>query len=260
MDPNPPSKELTPEERLFKIIQEGEKSGEKDDTLISSTEKPELEHLETENRIPFSEGRDLDQGVNLKKARRAMDLNLLPGQSFSLENFQSFLTVRHANRLLFAGLVVFLFYFVTNQFFLQTAPNGIFKNKIGVVAMPPFDPPANPLELGNLQSNLETMAKRNIFQPWKPPPPVAPATVPVPAGQPDPAANPAPSPTLQGVISKLKLSGIYLGDIPEALIEDTDEKKTYTVYAGSQIKGVTVKEVSAESVVLSDGQSESVLQ
>ena len=258
MDPNHPSKELTPEERLFKIIQEGEKSGEKDDTLISSADKPELEHLEAENMAPFSEGLGLDQGVNLKKARRAMDLGLFPAQPFSAGNFQSFLTVRNANRVLFAGLAVFSFYFVMNQFFLQIAPGGLFKKHTGVVTMPPFDPPANPLSLDNLQSYLETMAKRNIFQPWKPPAPV-PVAPAAPAG-PASAAAPAPGANIQSVLSKLKLSGIYLGDTPEALIEDTEEKRTYTVYAGSQIKGLTVKEVHTESVVLSDGQSETVLR
>ena len=62
------------------------------------------------------------------------------------------------------------------------------------------------------------------------------------------------------MVSKLKLSGIYLGDTPEALIEDTEEKRTYTVNVGSQVKGLTVKEVHTESVVLSDGQSETVLR
>jgi hypothetical protein len=252
MDLKPKPKDLTPEERLFKIIQEGEKK--QDDTLIVSSEKTSSEEQEADVSMPAFKETVSDSPsqheINIKKAFRAA--RTAGPDLFKVRSFTGFLSVKNANRTLFATLLSLLFYFLVSQIFLKESIGSDFMKKanFGEAQMAGV-----PVELFNqtVQIQPETLPKRKVFQPWKPAPPDA------AAGQGESGGGAQGQGSLAGM-TNLKLSGIYVGEDPEALIEAVDEKKTYTVGVGSEIRGLKVKKVSEEGVVLTDGQSERLLQ
>jgi len=55
---------------------------------------------------------------------------------------------------------------------------------------------------------------------------------------------------LQEVTKNLSLVGIYMGMYPEAMIEDKTEKKTYFLKQGNEIKGVKLKEILPDRIIL----------
>jgi hypothetical protein len=249
MEPDPKRKELTPEERLFKIIQEAEKSG-KDDTLVASPDKEATSA--SASAVPARDPREgfydrflagaNEHDVNVKKARRA----LLLAAGGAASRLSRLATLQTLNRALAGALTVAVLYLAISQI-TQESASAQFLRKAEGLGMPPLELPAD-LASGGAAGDFAELAERDLFHPWKaePPPAAAPQ-----AG----VAVPAPA-----SFSQLKLSGIYLGEVPEALVEAVDEKKTYTVAAGSVVKGLTVKEVRADGVVLSDGRAEHVLQ
>lgn len=257
MDSNPQSKDLTPEERLFKIIQDGEKADEKSDTLsVSGRDADAKEEALLEEGLLSKPSRPLaaspeekfsEEDLHLKKARRALS-SLNAQELFGEKGFRRFLTIKTANRALLLTLVVLLIYFLNVQVITKASPNAEFLKKAGAGGAAPMNIPA---DLFSARLDSEELAKRNLFQPWRPLPPSE-ANAPV--------AEAAAPQTTFSIMSTMKLSGVYLSDVPEALIEATDEKKTYAVKAGSVIKGLTVKAVKAEGVVLTDGKSEATLQ
>ena len=53
----------------------------------------------------------------------------------------------------------------------------------------------------------------------------------------------------------LKVVGIIWSDAPQAIIEDSQDAKTYLLNRGSKIKGARVKDILKDRVILSyDGQ------
>ncbi len=103
-------------------------------------------------------------------------------------------------------------------------------------------------------NHFSAVDERNVFRPWQPP--AEPAPAPAAAAAP----NQSSSGQLQQKAAAFKLTGVYFGDEPEALVEATDEKRTYTLKAGSEIRGIKVKEVKEDGVVFTDGQSEFLLK
>ena len=247
MASEPSQREPTPEERLFKIIQEG-----KADPLAEEgrgdllRERPLVDKAAVSDPAP-------PPATHEKKARRAMNIFNDPLVLRSLQ--RKILTSQTANRLLLTCLVTFFLYFVCTQFIWKESLSDAFMQKTGAVAPAPVSPEMlSGMSLGeDLGSDLSDVKKRNLFQPWRPPEPAPEAA----ASQP---ALAAPSGVLDTAASQLKLSGIYMSDEPEALLESTDEKKTYAVARGTEIKGVKVKEVRPDGVVLTDGQNEKVIQ
>ena len=58
------------------------------------------------------------------------------------------------------------------------------------------------------------------------------------------------------LISNLTVVGINRGQVPEALIEDSDARRTYFVTVGEQVNGLTVEEINVQGVLVSyDGES-----
>lgn len=51
-------------------------------------------------------------------------------------------------------------------------------------------------------------------------------------------------------IKDLSLVGIYWGEIPEAMIEDTEEKKTYFLKVGQHIRGLKVEAIFEDRIIL----------
>jgi hypothetical protein len=65
---------------------------------------------------------------------------------------------------------------------------------------------------------------------------------------------------LQELIAKLTVVGINRGAVPEALIEDTESKRTHFVKVGDAINGVTISAIDQEGVKVSYEGEETVLK
>ncbi|MCX5667071.1 MAG: hypothetical protein NTY34_02010 [Candidatus Omnitrophica bacterium] len=65
--------------------------------------------------------------------------------------------------------------------------------------------------------------------------------------------------TLQALIKDLSLVGIYQGKEPEAMVEDKPAKKVYYLNKGGQIKGMTVKDILKDRIILQYGNDEAEL-
>lgn len=276
MDQNPEPRELTPEERLFKIIQESEKAEGKDDTLIVSSEKPASEEpaLSKPDAFPDESSKLGQFAQKLEvhadplvidqeaRARRpAIGMPKIPGiprlprfhfsgPSSARQILGKFTTVKTTNYALTGVLAFLVFYFLTNQVFVKESSSADFMKRANAMTAPSLEYPSHLFGVDEVNKNLETVANRNAFQPWKPPAP-----------KPVDASGPViPSGLLASVVPNLKLSGIYFGEQPEALIEATDEKRTHTVGVGGKIKGLTVKEIKPDGVVLTDGSAEQIIR
>lgn len=55
---------------------------------------------------------------------------------------------------------------------------------------------------------------------------------------------------LRELAKNLSLVGIYMGMYPEAMVEDKTEKKTYFLKQGNEIKGLKVKEILPDRIIL----------
>lgn len=246
-------KDLTPEERLFKLIQEGEKTGEKDDTLIASPESGFLKPIAFEEDTPAGGGSLpapslTEEEIHEKKATRAGSFRRYKTSSFTLESLQNVLSLKTLNRILGACFLLSLFYFVTSHGLVRESPGDDFMLKAN--AMPKATPVEVPANLFSVNVSGASVPQRNVFQPYRPP---APKPVETAAAPPDVGA-------LQAAIANLKLTGIYMGDTPEALVETVDEQKTYAVKVGSELKNLKVKNVRPEGVLFTDGKAEQMLK
>ena len=65
---------------------------------------------------------------------------------------------------------------------------------------------------------------------------------------------------LAGAISKLKVVGVNRGRVPEALVEDTEARRTYFLKVGDQINGLTVKSIDQRGVLVTHENEEAYLQ
>lgn len=61
------------------------------------------------------------------------------------------------------------------------------------------------------------------------------------------------------ISKRFNLVGIIAGDDPQAIIEDTEAKKTHYLYEGQSLNGVTVTEISEGKVILGYGGQEVIL-
>ncbi|MBI2094977.1 MAG: hypothetical protein HYT89_02285 [Candidatus Omnitrophica bacterium] len=228
---------------MFKIIQEAEKSESGDDTLVVSS-PPKPEPVKAAPLVASGSPQEgfSDRDINVKKARRAMTSGAAAAESLLQDTLRHFFSIHTVNRLLGLALAGFVAYFASSQFFLREDPADVFMKKASAMNAAALELPPDLFSVPD--KDLGGVVQRNIFRPWKAAPP--------------PSAQPSaePSNSLVAIASTLKLSGIFLGDIPEALIEVTDEKKTYVVSKGMTIKGAQVKEVGPDAVILTDGQSE----
>ena len=58
------------------------------------------------------------------------------------------------------------------------------------------------------------------------------------------------APTITKLKKSLKLVGIYWGEYTEVMIEDTDAGRTYFLKAGDEIKGTVIKKILKDSIIL----------
>lgn len=92
----------------------------------------------------------------------------------------------------------------------------------------------NPLSL-----YVREIGQNNIFSLSEP---VAPAPV---------AQQPVVDETLKAMVKTFRVVGIIWSDIPQAVIEDTKEGRTYSLVRGNLLKDVRVKEILRDRVILS---------
>lgn len=59
------------------------------------------------------------------------------------------------------------------------------------------------------------------------------------------------SATLRNMVQTLRVVGIIWSDIPQVIVEDTKEGRTYSLNRGSRFKDVMVKEILRDRVILS---------
>jgi type II secretory pathway component PulC len=88
-----------------------------------------------------------------------------------------------------------------------------------------------------LKVYIEEVKKRDIFRPVQ-------------------AAGTVAKFSLQGLTKDLVLSGIYQGKYPEAIIEDKTTKKVYFLKEGDEVKGLKVKSILKDRVILQYGEEE----
>jgi len=92
-----------------------------------------------------------------------------------------------------------------------------------------------------LKEMLSEASKRNMFS-FIPPKPAS-ATMQI-------------SVEIAQIIANLKLVGVIWSDKPQAMIEDSKEKKTYLLSAGEQIGVITIEKIFKDKVVLKKGDQE----
>lgn len=63
----------------------------------------------------------------------------------------------------------------------------------------------------------------------------------------------ADKPDIARIKTDLQLVGIYFSEKPEVIIEDKSEKKTYFLKEGGNIKGIKVKSILQDRVILESG-------
>ncbi len=66
----------------------------------------------------------------------------------------------------------------------------------------------------------------------------------------------APADTAPAANKDFVLSGIYMGEYPQAIITDTSEQKAYFLKEGDEIKGYKVKSILKNKVILRQGDEE----
>jgi hypothetical protein len=104
---------------------------------------------------------------------------------------------------------------------------------------------------------LAEVEKRDIFNPPPPPKPEAPAPK-AASATPPPATPPAPNPldVLKDRAKTLKLVGIAWGAAPVAMIEDTAKRETAFLKVGHVINDMKIKAILKDRVVLTYGNAE----
>ncbi len=239
MENDPKSPELTPEERLFKIIQETERSG-KEDTLVVSSAKIENSEFLTEQNFDKIPARSVSEPEPLRRP------------SFKIKIGRP--TIPVVNKVLGASLMLMMAYLLV----YQVIPKKSMKIEPAVPSAgrsAGFEDARNLFALESVGQASQSIAARNVFRPYAPPPPPDPSQMAAAD-----AKSSQPTGQLATVLANLRISGIFLGDAPEALVEVKDERKTYILPIGGEIRKIKVKDIRSDSIVFTDGQNDQVLQ
>ncbi|MBF0253545.1 MAG: hypothetical protein HQL11_00225 [Candidatus Omnitrophica bacterium] len=269
------SSDLTPEERLFNIIRSGpeEKSSQEPESVPAgiaqdpgSGEAGETPDGEGAGQAAEGGAGFLGRAVGgvsglwarLRETLRRARAQIRSGTAgaFGVRTFspqrrsavRRALAVRNINAFLVVVLLAVTTYFVAEVFVMKATPEDRFVSRISTQIKAPsvLDVPRDLFDLVDIEENGDVFAERNIFQPWTPKAIVAGENT----------AESEPSARLSQVAGKLRLTGIYLSDHPEALIEDIEEQRTYTVGVGGLVKGIKIVKIEANGVVISDGNAE----
>ncbi|MFH0799988.1 MAG: hypothetical protein V2A66_07410 [Pseudomonadota bacterium] len=136
------------------------------------------------------------------------------------------------NKALIASGVLVIALSGINIFFFQPKI-GLLQSRVAE-ALPAQDRPS--LNLPPVDEFLASLARRSLFQPT--------------AGE---AAPRKPSPAdadMAGVMENFKLVGIAWGAAPEAMIREVKEGRTFFLKEGQKLKGVLVKQILKDRVIM----------
>jgi hypothetical protein len=217
------TKEISPEEKLFNIIQSGKDPA-------SAYKQKRAQAAKGLNRFfpgLINELKHTAQGQDEDAPTTAI-------LGFEFERIDLRL-VNNALAIVLFSLIGLVVYFTAN-------------NKPGFLNVSSFVSPTSlqvlkPKAVESykpLDYYIEEVKNRDIFRP-----------VTAAAG----VASPAKA-NLQAIAKDLSLSGIYQGKNSEAIIEDKTNKKVYFLKQGDEIKGLKVKQVFKDRVILQSGDEE----
>jgi hypothetical protein len=228
-----PAQDVTPEERLLKLIESGEEGQE--------TRKFVLWDVKTWAPFvaPFTE-------KATRWVRTRFTKGLVPRE----------LNLRLVNRGFGVLLAIIVATIALNTSKARPSLTDLTRRGAAPRVAAPGEPEA--VSLRPLEDYLAEAGKRDIFALPLPPQPEAPPTPVAAVRPPEPVTPPKPDPadTLREKAKNLKLVGISWGATPVAMIEDTEKKETLFLTAGQAIFEMTVKAILKDRVVLSDGNAE----
>lgn len=136
--------------------------------------------------------------------------------------------------------VLVIFLSVTNIFFFKS-DIGQLHGRVAETLPVQERPNLNPLPV---EAFLTPITSRSLFQPT--------------TGEPEPK-KPSPAADLGGV-ENFKLVGIAWGTQPEAMIREVKEGRTFFLKEGEKIKGVVVKEILKDRVIVEqEGQTKELM-
>jgi type II secretory pathway component PulC len=178
---------------------------------------------------------------NLPRARmdiHASGLFLKTWLAHSRGRFKKTITLKAVNQAIVALCVLTSLYLIfdfwmgmPNSSMIQRLEKAAKKANVGNISIEAL----NPLSL-----YLNEATQHNIFSLAEPAAP----EVPVPA-------QPAVSETLKNMVQTFRVVGIIWSDVPQVIIEDSKEGRTYSLNRGSMLKDVRVKEILRDRVILS---------
>ena len=233
----------TPEEQLLKLIENP--GTEPAATPASSKEAPAAAPKpRPEKKNPFDFGKLLGTFSYFKKEASQKAVATV-SRRFSFQ-----LDIKLINRILLALVISSVIYLMIDFFLLKPAKGNFLSQVATSEKVYPVFQNSKSLSARDFSEYEKAIQRRNPFVP--PGQPAAPTK----AGE-VPAAAPmsANVPVINQMMSSLKLVGISWGNEPLAMIEDSENTRTYFVKKNGEVKGMKVQEISKEKVTLTyEGQ------
>lgn len=217
---------ISPEERLFKAIQEGKQSPAQDPSVPLRAEPPKAAGLSNlKSRISSI----------LLRFRSAAPYNasLIKESSFRIEDIDLKL-VNKGLCVILSLLMLLMVYYALKRPNLTKITGSVFEAGYQIRNSKPID------TFKPLTFYVEQARKRDIFHPA------------------ESAISGSVSYNLGGLTKDLSVAGIYqpAGKPPEAMIEDKTAKRTYFLKTGDMIKGIKVKAILKDRIILQYGEEE----
>lgn len=216
---------ISPEERLFRAIDRRNSDERRSPGVLPSTGKKDERKFHLKPPLVV---------MNLKK-----DIGRYLQKTYFAVSKGSFadINMQAVNKILM-GVAGILTVFLIGDF-IRMAPriNKVYEDVSVLPAAHLKKKNISPLEPVSVYFNVA--AKRDVFNPVLPK-----AAVPVASVKAVP---------LSELTKDLRLVGIYWGEAPEAMLEDTSEKKTYFLKIGQTIKGIKVNSILEDRIILEYG-------
>jgi len=229
-DPN-----VTPEERLLRLIESGERGELKPKTV---------------QRSIFWNVRTWSKNLFARRNKTSGSSGVLSAAGLSPE-----LNLRLLNRALIVFLILVIGGIAFNMNRVRTIPK--YLTGRGIEPSPAAGNEAGVKKelaaLRPLQDYLKEVEERDIFNPAPAPRPKKPEpkAIPLQPLKPRPPPQSNALQVLREKVKTLKLVGISWGEDPVAMIEDTTKKETTFLKAGQSINEIQVKTIFRDKVVLS---------
>ena len=154
--------------------------------------------------------------------------------------------LRIAERLFWVVLAALTLYLVLDLFVFQLRPPARRAHAVPAAGSSGASAPPAESSLKSLDDYRETLATRNPFG--------------LSLRSETTDTGPEPKSKLSELIKPLTVVGINRGRVPEALIEDSAEKRTYIVKVGDKVGLMVVKAIDANGITLSYDGEETILQ